>query len=50
VVLAALAAAEGGPEAAPAVVLTTIVRGLWRAGFEDEARRFAIEAAVAHGL
>lgn len=50
VLLAALAGADGGPAGAAPEAVVAAVRALARIGFEDEARRLAIEAAIAHGL
>jgi hypothetical protein len=50
VLLATLAVADGGPATAAPEALAAAVRALARVGFEDEARRLAIEAAIAHGL
>jgi hypothetical protein len=48
--LALLALGEAGPAGADPLVLRQVLVGLRAAGFEDEARSMAVEAALAAGL
>jgi hypothetical protein len=50
VMLALLALGEAGPAGADPLVLRQVLVGLRAAGFEDEARSMAVEAALAAGL
>ena len=50
VLMALIALGEEGPAGASPIVLSHVMTTLVRIGLEEEARRFAVEAAIIHGL
>ena len=50
VLMALIALGNDGPAGASPIVLSHVISALTRIGLEDEARRFAVEAAITYGL